>query len=248
MHLSLCWFLCDFTPGPRSFTEHCVTQAAEHSSVVHKVFFMTALLTFCRLFTRVVWMSSAHTSCFATVAFVFSGYSQLTRHGVRSEIWTHASRRAEHGKYNSGLDSASKYWGFVEIFGIQRGIVGDKVRVIKLGNHCSQASLPRPGAENPFTIAGGMDCGMSLAGRKKLINFIWKFHIYLPKASKRRQTRGRETSLDSLSTCLHVMEFRFDAMLCSNLSNKNSDVGHVQCSRGPQIPQPWSRKLAIEES
>ena len=40
------------------------------------------------------------------------------------------------------------------------------------------------------------------------------------------------------------MEFRFVAVLCSNLGNKNSDVGHVKCSRGthlargPQVPHP----------
>jgi len=40
------------------------------------------------------------------------------------------------------------------------------------------------------------------------------------------------------------MEFRFDAMLCSNLGNENSDVGHSNCSRGRhfarglQVPHP----------
>jgi len=32
------------------------------------------------------------------------------------------------------------------------------------------------------------------------------------------------------------MEFRFDAMLFSNLCNENSDAGHVNCSRGLQVP------------
>jgi len=32
------------------------------------------------------------------------------------------------------------------------------------------------------------------------------------------------------------MEPRFDMMLFSNLANENSDVDHVKCSRGPQVP------------
>jgi len=40
------------------------------------------------------------------------------------------------------------------------------------------------------------------------------------------------------------MEFRFEAMLCSNLPNENSDAGHivymlVQTAFGPQVPHPW---------
>jgi len=34
------------------------------------------------------------------------------------------------------------------------------------------------------------------------------------------------------------MELRFDAMLCSNLGNKNYDTGHMKCLRGPQVPTP----------
>jgi len=37
------------------------------------------------------------------------------------------------------------------------------------------------------------------------------------------------------------MELRFEAMLCSNLGNEDSVAGHVKCSRGPQVPHPWSR-------
>jgi len=50
------------------------------------------------------------------------------------------------------------------------------------------------------------------------------------------------TSLDLLSMCLLVMEFRFDAMLCSNLGNEHFDVGHIECSRGPQAPHRWCRQ------
>jgi len=38
--------------------------------------------------------------------------------------------------------------------------------------------------------------------------------------------------------CLLVTEFRFDAMLCSNLGKENSDAGHINCSRGLQVPHP----------
>jgi len=31
------------------------------------------------------------------------------------------------------------------------------------------------------------------------------------------------------------MALRFDSMLCSNLSNQNSDTGHINCSRGPYL-------------
>jgi len=32
------------------------------------------------------------------------------------------------------------------------------------------------------------------------------------------------------------MELRFDAMLYSTLGTENSDVGHIKCSGGPQVP------------
>jgi len=36
------------------------------------------------------------------------------------------------------------------------------------------------------------------------------------------------------------MEFGFDAILYSTLGNENSDAGHIKCSRGTQVAQPWS--------
>ena len=72
-------------------------------------------------------------------------------------------------------------------------------------------------------------------GLQKLNNSILNFYLYLPKENKERKTcQGcRETSLDLLSTCLLVIEFGFDAMLCSNLGNVNSDAAmlnvHVSC-------------------
>jgi len=43
-----------------------------------------------------------------------------------------------------------------------------------------------------------------------------------------------------MTYCLRslVLEFHMDALLCSNLGNQNSDVGHIKNSRGPQVPQP----------
>jgi len=37
------------------------------------------------------------------------------------------------------------------------------------------------------------------------------------------------------------MEFRFDAMLCSNLGNENFEAGHVKFSRGPH----WALGLQV---
>jgi len=50
------------------------------------------------------------------------------------------------------------------------------------------------------------------------------------------------TSPDLLSEHLLIMKLCFDAMLCTNLSNENSDAGHIKSSRvvhlvhGPQVP------------
>jgi len=46
------------------------------------------------------------------------------------------------------------------------------------------------------------------------------------------------TFLDLLFKYLLIMELRFDAVLCSNLGNKNSDARHIKCSRGPQFFYP----------
>jgi len=35
------------------------------------------------------------------------------------------------------------------------------------------------------------------------------------------------------------MEIRFDAILYSKLGNESFDPGHINCSRGPQVPHPW---------
>jgi len=65
----------------------------------------------------------------------------------------------------------------------------------------------------------------------KSINFLLKFYlIYLWE---------RETSLDVLSKYLLIVELRFDVMLYSNLGCENSDVDHIICSHGLQIPHPW---------
>jgi len=104
------------------------------------------------------------------------------------------------------------------------------------------------GVGNLFTFAGRMNCGMSPPGRKKsLIPFQNSTFIIQRKTKRENHVKEWRTSLDLLCMCLLVMEFRFDAMLCSNLGHKNSDAGHIECSRGPQVPHPcavW--KVAVE--
>jgi len=41
------------------------------------------------------------------------------------------------------------------------------------------------------------------------------------------------------------MELRFDAMLCSNLGNENSYVGHIKCSDGRQVPRHWYKTTCL---
>jgi len=61
-------------------------------------------------------------------------------------------------------------------------------------------------------------------GSQKLFNFILKLYFYTAKQGEKTMTRReREISLGLLSTCLLVMEFRIDAMLCSNLGNQKSN-------------------------
>jgi len=43
-----------------------------------------------------------------------------------------------------------------------------------------------------------------------------------------------------LSKYLLIMELYFDAILYSNFGNENYVVGHIKCSRGPQVPHPSS--------
>ena len=70
----------------------------------------------------------------------------------------------------------------------------------------------------------------------KSINFILKFYHYLTM---------RKSELSWLTIWyLLIMEFRFDAILYSNLGNKNYAAGHIKCSRWPhlarglQVPHP----------
>jgi len=62
-------------------------------------------------------------------------------------------------------------------------------------------------------------------------NFIFKFHINFSKENIERKLceEVRDTFLGSLSTYLLVIEFHFDAILCFNFCNDNSDAGHVKC-------------------
>jgi len=61
-------------------------------------------------------------------------------------------------------------------------------------------------------------------GSQKLFNFILKLYFYTAKQGEKTMTRReREISLGLLSTCLLVMMFHIDAMLCSNLGNQKSN-------------------------
>jgi len=47
---------------------------------------------------------------------------------------------------------------------------------------------------------------------------------------------------DFFNYCLiicFIMEFRFDAMFCSNLGNANSNTDNIKYSRGLQVSHPW---------
>ena len=74
-------------------------------------------------------------------------------------------------------------------------------------------------------------------GLQKSLQILGKVHIFLPKKNGAiklcQQTKG--TSLSVLFKCVYIMEFLFNAILCSNLSDGNSDGGHVKCLRGPQV-------------
>jgi len=45
------------------------------------------------------------------------------------------------------------------------------------------------------------------------------------------------THLDLLCKYLLIVELRFDAMLCSNMGNENSDAGHIWLE-GRNFPTP----------
>ena len=64
----------------------------------------------------------------------------------------------------------------------------------------------------------------------------------------RRQNYVKERVRLLLTFCLLVTEFRFDAILCSKLGNENSDAGHIKCSRGPQVPHPWTGATKSQQS
>jgi len=62
------------------------------------------------------------------------------------------------------------------------------------------------------------------------MKFILKFYLYLPNDYKvKKLSRSERLLLTNFSLFLLVMEFRFVVMLCSNLGNENSDVGHIKC-------------------
>jgi len=79
-----------------------------------------------------------------------------------------------------------------------------------------------------------------IGGPQKLTNFILKFYFYLPKESKERKPGHgtMEASSGLLSTCLLIMEFRFDAMLCSILGTKILMRDILKFPAGRKFPTP----------
>ena len=77
---------------------------------------------------------------------------------------------------------------------------------------------------------------MKFRWRNTKINIILKYYLCLCQ-------RARENSFDYLCKYLLVMEFRFDAIVCSNLGNETFGCGHIKCSRGATVSpplDPWS--------
>jgi len=72
----------------------------------------------------------------------------------------------------------------------------------------------------------------------KSINFLLKFYLYLTMT---------KSDFSWLTICkyLLIIKLRFDAVLYSNLGNKNSDAGRIKCSHGPQVLHPWSTVLFL---
>jgi len=88
-----------------------------------------------------------------------------------------------------------------------------------------------------------------IGGPQKLTNFILKFLLLSFKGKKERKPcQGTiEASFGLLSVYViayHELEFRFDAMWCSNSGNENWNAAHIKCYRGshlahgPQVPHP----------
>ena len=63
----------------------------------------------------------------------------------------------------------------------------------------------------------------------KTINFILKFYLHLTM---------RKSDFFWITKYLIIVVLRFDVMFYSNMGSKNSGVGHIKGSRGPQAPRP----------
>ena len=81
-----------------------------------------------------------------------------------------------------------------------------------------------------------------IAGRpQKLINFILKFYRFLPTEHKERKLSqgARDFSRLILSMYLIVVEFRFDAMLCSDQCCGVGPQGNIWVGDEPNILEAW---------
>ena len=81
------------------------------------------------------------------------------------------------------------------------------------------------GAGNLFAITGHLNCGISLGGQK-VINFLSQISTCVLPRKITREIYEKEREGLLLIYCLRICLSRFEVMLCSNLGNENSDVGH----------------------
>jgi len=119
----------------------------------------------------------------------------------------------------------------------------------------------KEGAGNIFAIRSRINCGLPL---EITTDFILKFYLCLTTRDRsllwHTLLRDRLYSLypieasGLLSKYLPIVELHFDVILCYKLGNKNSDVDHIKCSRGPhlargmQIPHPYFKEKTVFRS
>jgi len=58
----------------------------------------------------------------------------------------------------------------------------------------------------------------------------------VPREANTKRKLRSERNLPWLTNYLLITELRFDATLCSILGNETSESGHIECSRGLQVP------------
>jgi len=75
-----------------------------------------------------------------------------------------------------------------------------------------------------------------------MISRMLFFELYKIMVNKVTFVGFRGGAIAAPAKYLLVMVLRFVAILYSKLGNKNSDAGHIKCSRGLQFPHPCFRQ------